>query len=163
MHELKFSKANQTKSKGSKKRVSRAERDAIEGKAEKGMTEAELQHFADKLIWGMGIQCIRMPDNAHKVIQRHGNQGVKNEVAKWLGGHADCNLVAKLTDKYSLCCHIELKSELGQLHGKQKDRARELPFHICRSHDKVQEKVQEFLYDVKALRAALKGAEGLGV
>ncbi|MCK5020650.1 MAG: hypothetical protein KAS32_26760 [Candidatus Peribacteraceae bacterium] len=45
----------------------------------------------------------------------------------------------------SLCLMIELKSEIGQLHGRQKNWANKATIHLCRTFEEFRELVDKFL------------------
>jgi len=156
VNDLEFSKKKQTKSRGGKRRVKRAERDAKEGASRKGDKEAPLQKQLDDMIDALHLVCFRISDAAWRLIVTHWKPYQADQARKYLAGHADSNVLIPITNRYSLCCHVECKSDIGRLHGVQKGLAEKLPFQITRTPKKSQEIIYRFMDDAEKIKKILE-------
>ena len=119
-------------------------------------SEAPLQAFADDYLAVLRIPNIRIPDGFWAWITYACNAlkawGKLKEIRSRFGGIPDNTCFIPISDKYSLCLHLELKSKSGDLHGEQKTQAMILPWQIARTTDEIQELIDTFREDAKELK-----------
>ena len=156
MNELALSKKKQTAYKGGKRRLKRLERDKREGASRKGDKEAPLQKQLDDMIDALKMVCFRISDEAWNLITTHWEPRQRDRIRKYLAGHADTNALIPISNRYSLCCHVECKSDAGGLHGVQKGLAEKLPFQITRTPKKSQEIIYRFMDDAEKIKKILE-------
>jgi len=159
--ELALSKKKQMAYKGRKRCAKRTERDTREGASRKGDKEAPIQKQLDEMIDALKLICFRISDDAWSLITRHWKPHQRDRIRKYLAGHADSNVLIPITARYSLCCHIECKSDAGGLHGAQRGLAEKLPFQITRTPKKSEEILYRFMDDAEKIKKILK-QEGFG-
>lgn len=150
--------------------------------------ESYLQKCLDELLkYKPHIASIRIPDFIFRWLKRvekcfKSNMFVSNEwigglilnsiqnrvfirIYDALGGKPDTTMMIQVTDKYSLACTVELKTqdkkggEVGQLHGKQKVEARKVPWLILRSVDEIIETVNQFDKDAEEIKRVLSNEQ----
>lgn len=155
-YEAKFSKGKQTAYKKKRKYIKRAERDEKEGKSSSLVSEKQLQDQLDDMVMARNICFIRIPDAVWRIVKKYAKAWEMKEASNCMAGRADTVLYEKVSENYSLSCHIELKSDKGVLHGLQKYFAKYLPFHISRSATKTVEIIEKFEDDVAKIKEILK-------
>lgn len=108
--------------------------------------EKTIQAMTDIILQTSGISYLRLPDHMFKSI--YFNRAISPRLKAWilheLSGWADNIAFIPLNDKFCLACMIENKTASGRLHGKQKQRARELPYNIVRSDKEAKQIVRGF-------------------
>lgn len=110
----------------------------------KSVPEASIQSFVDDYLSALQIENIRIPDALWRLIHATGNPGVIAQLRKAIGGISDNTCMIPISEDYSLCLHLELKSATGKLHGKQKINAKKLPWKIARSPEEAKKFIDEF-------------------
>lgn len=116
--------------------------------------EAALQSFTNDYLSALKIKFFRISDNFWRYLHATANPGILAEFRKQFGGMADNTAFIPISDKYSLCLHLELKTKT-QLHGRQKVEARQLPWQIARTPEEVEKAVKEFAEAAEAIKKAL--------
>ena len=119
------------------------------------------QKFANEYLELKKIKNIRIPDSVwsslHFKNQRIKILLAKGETNNGLAGIADNTCFIKISDKYSLALHLELKSTDGNLSGKaQKENAKELPYQIAKSPEDVIEIVDNFIKTAEDFKKMFK-------
>jgi len=119
------------------------------------------QKFANEYLELKKIKNIRIPDSVwsslHFKNQRIKMLLAKGETNNGLAGIADNTCFIKISDKYSLALHLELKSTDGKLSGKaQKENAKELPYQIAKSPEDVIEIVDNFIKTAEDFKKMFK-------
>lgn len=117
------------------------------------LPESDLQAYTDQYLGAHHIEFFRIPDQFWKFLHAcNASTWLKKWFAYMFGGMADNTCFIPISDKYSLCMHLELKSKKGQLHGRQKVQARKLPWQIARSQAEVEKIVQRFVADAESIQ-----------
>jgi len=116
------------------------------------MPEAALQSFVDDYLEANRIKFIRIPDQFWRFLYTTARPGILAGFRKIFGGQADNTAFIPISDKYSLALHLELKSTVGRLHGRQKIEAKKLPWQIARTPEDVMAIVQKFCEDADKLK-----------
>jgi len=157
MSELKFSKRKQTASRGNKRKLRISEIRKKEGYCD--APESAIQKQCDDLLKiyreRYGMESMRMPDCVWRYLKQHAPAYIVKEASEWMAGFADHNVFMRLTDKYSLALHLELKSKTGRLHGKQKNKSDKIPYQISRSPEKTVEILNKMIKDIEIYRIKL--------
>lgn len=123
--------------------------------------ESDLQIAADDYLQYKQIRFFRIPDNFWKWFHVNATQPILKWFRWAFGGMADNTCFIPISDKYSLCLHLELKTQdkkgnqVGKLHGRQKVEARELPWQIATNTNKIVEIINKFEKDAESLRLHL--------
>ena len=105
--------------------------------------EEELQAFVDEYLNLCQIEYIRVPNTTSSKVIR-----------KALCGIPDNTAMIPISDDYSLCLHLELKTK-SQLHGKQLNIARNLPLKIAQTPDEAQGLIDRFRDEATRIRGIL--------
>jgi hypothetical protein len=72
------------------------------------------------------------------------------------GGIPDSLPMVRVSDKYMLCCPIELKTAKGKLHGRQKHwEGQGIPVQVSRSPEQSIAIVRQFLADAEEVKKSL--------
>jgi hypothetical protein len=108
--------------------------------------ESSLQSFADDYLAIKGIRSIRIPDGIFRYVQVNTSIGFRAWFNKTFAGLPD-NLLLKPCGKYMRACAMELKTETGVLHGKQKIAAKEEGWIIARTPEEIMKTIDEFIHD----------------
>jgi hypothetical protein len=116
------------------------------------LKEEGLQKQLNDMLNAHGIWFIRIPDGIFRWMKMNAPMGVQRWFFGLFGGIPDCIPLIKVSDKYMLCCPIELKSKTGQRHGKQKHwETKGIPFQISRTPEKNIEIVEQFIKDANQI------------
>ena len=126
---------------------------SVPAKAE--IPESSLQLFCDDYLELRQVRYIRLPDGFWRWLAVRGSEGIKRWFRGLFAGIPDNTCFIPINDKYSLCLHLELKTRIGQLHGKQKEWARQLPVQVVRSTDEIKISIDKFIHDAGKLRDEL--------
>jgi hypothetical protein len=119
--------------------------------------ESIIQNFVNTTLEAMGIPYIRLGESLllnifkNPAIPVHVKRHIKNSI----GGWPDNTLFIPVTKRFALACLVECKSDVGDLHGKQKERAAELPFNIVRTTAQLDELLNEFRQTADYLKGDL--------
>jgi hypothetical protein len=105
--------------------------------------EAALQTFMDDLLEYKHIRSIRIPDGIFRWVQVNASQGFRAWFNKVFAGFPDNLLLIPTGQGYMKAFPIELKTATGKLHGKQKTRAKEQGWKVCRSTTEIVVAVDE--------------------
>jgi hypothetical protein len=95
--------------------------------------ESALQQQMDDLLEAYQIKFIRIPDVIWAWLQCNASQGVLKFFQKTFGGIPDNVCIVPISKEYNLCLCAELKTEIGKLHGKQKQFEKEVAVQVLRS------------------------------
>jgi len=101
--------------------------------------ESELQHVVNIKLEGMGLPYLRIPDSLLRVMfsdRFHIPNHIRAEVSESIGGLPDNMVIQGFEHNdfyFWLVCPIELKTEIGKLTPRQKERMRETPFNIIKT------------------------------
>jgi len=117
--------------------------------------ESELQAWCDDYLINKRISFIRLPDGFWGWLYYNGTEKIKKWFRFCFGGIADNTCFIPITDKYSLCLHLELKTKIGKLHGRQKIEAQILPWQIARSTKEIEDIINKFQEDAKKIKKHL--------
>jgi hypothetical protein len=131
-----FSKENQLKSYYSKRKKKEYNSALV--------SESALQDQLNDLLDVYNIKYIRIPNGVWKWLQFNAPQGILKFFQKTFGGIPDNVCIVPISKDYNLCLNIELKTESGKLHGKQKEWSKETAVKISRSTNESIECVNEF-------------------
>ena len=115
--------------------------------------ESDLQGFVDEYLDMCQIEYIRVPNTTSSRVIR-----------KALCGIPDNTAMIPISDDYSLCLHLELKTK-SQLHGKQLNMARNLPLKIAQTPEAAQGIIDRFRADAgryKGILAKMDSAASQG-
>ena len=134
--ELKFSKAKQTAHKR-KKPVPKVT-----------ITEDQLQGQCNDTLNAYRMRWLRIPDWIWAWLKQNAPIQIMKELSKRFGGMPDIIALEPVGD-YNLALLLELKTETGKLHGKQKHWK---GAQISRDPDKTIETITQFLKDAEVLR-----------
>lgn len=121
-----------------------------------------LQQWTDSFLESRRIRWIRVPDAFWNFLHATAYPGMLAFFRKVFGGWCDNTCFIRIGDDYSLTLHLELKTEdakgraVGQLHGKQKAEAKNLPWKICRNHNAVRDVVLQYEREALMLAEVLK-------
>ena len=110
----------------------------------RNIAEAPLQKFTDDYLSSLNLKYFRIPDGVWRWLHFNAHGGILAWFRWCFGGMAD-NTIFIPIGEYSLCLHLELKSTVGKLHGRQKAEAKALPWKIARTPEEVMEHVQKFI------------------
>jgi len=102
--------------------------------------EKEIQAYVDWKIKNEGWPCIRIPDALYKAVFRAGNNippHVGNIISQYLTGLPDNIVCLGMGTRFFLGCSVENKSDVGKLHGKQKEWARKLNTNLVRTRPEI--------------------------
>lgn len=110
--------------------------------------EAALQSFTDDYLKYNKIKYFRISDNFWRYLHATAHPGILAEFRKQFGGMADNTAFIPISDKYSLCLHLELKTKTG-LHGRQKIEAKQLPWQIAHTPEEVTKIIGEYMEKAK--------------
>jgi hypothetical protein len=99
----------------------------------------------------MGYRYIRIPDGFWRFIHAAANPGILRWMRACFGGIADNTVFIPISDKYSLCLHLELKTK-SELHGRQKIEAKALPWQIARTPEQVQKIMADYISEAEAIK-----------
>jgi len=116
------------------------------------VSEDALQEQANDLLAAYGIEYIRIPDGIWRWLQCNAPSHVQAFFKSTFRGMADNVCMIPISDKYSLCLNLELKSAKGKLHGKQKEKNAALSWQVSRSVDDTVRIVAEFKRDADRFR-----------
>lgn len=114
--------------------------------------ESALQSFTDDYLNTLGIRFIRIPDSFWRFLHATAYPSIKRWFRWCFGGIADNTCFLPISDKYSLCLHLELKTGTD-LHGRQKTEAASLPWQIAHTPEEVQAIVQTFQSEAEKLKS----------
>jgi len=117
--------------------------------------EAALQAFADEYLAWARIKCFRIPDGFFSWLRAVASAQMFKAFCHIFGGQADNTCFIPISDKYSLALHLELKSNVGRLHGRQKIEAKQLPWKIARTPEEVVAIVAAFQQDAEKLKGKI--------
>lgn len=120
-------------------------------------TEAQLQQFTDEYLTIRQIYFRRFPDKFFQWLKAYSNASA--HMKRWFfgifGGIEDSTCFLPISDKYSLCLHLELKSAKGKTHGAQKHMPDKVPVQYARSPERVQEIIEAFLKEAERLKTLI--------
>jgi len=109
------------------------------------------------------VQNIRISDGVWGALLYHPTIKMalaKGECDNGLAGIADNTCFLKISEKYSLCLHLELKCSGGKLTGKaQKNKAKLLPYQISDNPETTMKLIDEFIKDANEFNNLLKKKE----
>jgi hypothetical protein len=114
--------------------------------------EAQLQTQLDDMLSALGIWFLRFPDGFFRWMKMCAPPGIQRFFFGVFGGIPDTLPMIRISDKYMLCCPIELKSAKGRLHGKQKHwEGRGIAVQISRSPEETIAIVTQFQKDAEKM------------
>ena len=117
--------------------------------------ESGLQTQLDDMLAAYRIWAIRIPDGFFRWLVMCAPSGIKAWFCGVFGGIPDSLPMIRISDKYMLCCPIELKTAKGKLHGKQKTwEAKGIPVQISRSPEDSIRIVDQFRRDAERASSA---------
>ena len=119
------------------------------------VSEALIQEQLNDLLEAYHIDFIRIPDGVWRWIMFNAPAGIQAYFKKTFQGIPDNICFLPLDDKYYLAIKLELKTQTGQLHGKQKHFAKTENWIISRSADDNIKVINEFLEKAKQIRKGL--------
>jgi len=108
--------------------------------------EEELQCFVNNYLDIRRVAYIRVPSTNSITVMRAALAGIPDNTCK-----------IPITDKYSLCLNLELKTRT-QLHGKQVRNANEQFWQIAQTHEQAQKIIDMFIEDSERIKKILKKA-----
>ena len=115
-----------------------------------------MQDYVDDILMKAGIEFLRIPDQVWNTLKRVLKPYQVKRCAKFAKGHADNTCFIQITKNYSLCMHIENKSHTGKFTPKQEEKSKILPYRICRTPEKAQEIILDFIKDAKKIKNILE-------
>ena len=116
-------------------------------------SEALLQGQLDDLLAAHQIWFLRFPDNFFRWIKMNAPAGIQRFFFGVFGGIPDNLCMLRVSDKYMLCCPIELKSKEGRLHGKQKHwEEKGIAVQVSRSPERNISIIKQFRSDADIVR-----------
>jgi hypothetical protein len=120
-------------------------------------SEALLQGQMDDMLAALGIWFLRFPDGFFRWIKMNAPSGIQRFFFGVFGGIPDSLPMIKISDKYMLCCPIELKTAKGKRHGKQKHwEEKGIAVQISRSPEDNIAIVEQFQADANRIRCMLQ-------
>jgi hypothetical protein len=121
--------------------------------------ESIIQNWANATLEAMGIPFLRLGESLLLNIFRNPSIPIhiKRHIKEAIAGWPDNILFLPITNHFSLCCMAEFKSDVGELHGKQKERAKELPFNVIRTTGELDELLKAFKDMAEYLKHDLTG------
>jgi len=141
--ELKFSKKKQTAYKEKRKNP------------KVHIAEDELQKQCNDVLEAYRIRYIRLPDWVWLWLKKSAPMSIMNYMSKVFTGMPDNIAILPLNDKYNLALCLELKTETGKLHGKQKHWSKELKVQISRNPDETIAIIEQFVSDAEKIKTIL--------
>jgi len=142
-----ITKASQLRYRGRKQRTDTAGFKPYDG------PEDALQRQLDDMLAAYHIWYIRIPDKIWKWLAMCAPQSIKVWFRGVFGGIPDSLPMLRISDKYMLCCPIELKTAKGKLHGKQKHwEGQGIPVQVSRSPEQSIAIVRQFLADAEDMK-----------
>lgn len=119
------------------------------------ISEAEIQDQLNDMLDAYGIEYIRIPDGMWRWVMAAAPAGIQAYFKKTFQGIPDNICFLPLDDKYYLAIKLELKTQTGKLHGKQKQFARTENWIISRSTDDNIKVINDFLEKAKSIRKVI--------
>lgn len=110
------------------------------------ISESALQKQCDDTLDGYRIIYLRIPNWVWKWLKQNAPVSLMNYMSTRFAGMPDSIAIKPLKGKYNLALCLELKTEKGRLHGKQKRWAKELNVQISRSPEDTIKEIEEFYY-----------------
>ena len=123
--------------------------------------EDAIQKQCDDLLIALRIKYLRIPDWVWKWLKENAPVSVISELSGKFAGMPDDLPLIKLTEKYSLCLGLELKTEAGKLSTKQKRWIKEVGGVVSRSPDDTIEIIDRFIKDADIIKNLISKNEGL--
>ena len=123
------------------------------------ISESDNQKQCNDLLEAHQIKYLRIPDWVWGWLKHNAPVSVINELSGKFAGMPDNLPLIKLTDKYSLCLGLELKTEAGRLSTKQKRWQKEVGSIVSRSPDDNIEIVNEFMRDAEIIKGLISKNE----
>jgi hypothetical protein len=105
--------------------------------------EDALQNFTNEYLTLRHVEYIRVPETNSLIVMRAA-----------LAGKADNTCTIPISDRYSLCLQLELKTK-SQLHGKQVRNSVTQSWVIAQTPEQVQAIVERFIADADKIRKLL--------
>jgi len=121
------------------------------------VSEDAMQDQANDLLAAYGIEYIRIPDGIWRWLQLNAPAHVQAFFKSTFRGMADNVCMIPISDKYSLCLCLELKSAKGKLHGKQKEKNAALAWQVSRSVDETIAIIDTFRSDAARFKKLAEG------
>jgi len=116
--------------------------------------EEALQAQADDYAHVHRIQYFRIDDAFWRWLARMASRHPR--IVAWFrymfGGWPDMLLLEPINDKYCLACSLEIKTDVGSLHGRQIPRSKSMRWQISRSPEDTMRIIDEFQATAKAMR-----------
>ena len=106
--------------------------------------EAGLQQYLEESCVMRHIEHRRITDSIWSFIKTVASASVTKCLAHYWKDKPDLLMMIPVSDKFSLACEIELKSHKGKLTHGQRDYAKRMPVHLCRSPRQIDEVLAEF-------------------
>jgi len=98
------------------------------------------------------IRYIRIPDSVWRWLAYKASEAIKKWFRFIFGGLPDNICIIPINEKYNLCLALELKTETGKLHGRQKHWSKELAVQISRSPEDTMRIIDEFECEAERMR-----------
>ena len=121
--------------------------------------EWKLQVYLDEQIAAKGCEVVRFPDALLSWMKRNAPADVQRAFFGAVAGMPDNTITAQVGQGLHLSMRIEIKTEEGKLHGKQKHGARGEGWVIVRSEKEIDEALLEFERAVEGISLNIKFKE----
>jgi hypothetical protein len=119
------------------------------------ISEDALQKQCNDVLEAYRIRYLRLPDWLWLWLKKNAPMNILNYMSKVFTGMPDNIAILPLNDKYNLALCLELKTEKGQQHGKQKHWSKELKVQLSRNPDETIAIIESFLEDAEKLKELL--------
>ena len=122
--------------------------------------ESDLQKQLNDMFDALNIWNLRFPDGFFRYIKMKAPMGIQRFFFGIFGGIPDSLPMIKVSDKYMLCCPVELKNAKGQLHGKQKHwEHKGIAVQISKSPEQNIDIVERFQADAKIVQGLFQAQD----
>lgn len=121
----------------------------------KKVPESLIQRHTDDRLTENLIENLRV-DEEFWVWARHQAPRWRKKLASMFKSLPDNTCWIPVSDKYSLCLHLELKTKTGKLSQGQRKKDRVLPWQIARSFSEVDRAIGDFVLAAERVRKALE-------
>lgn len=139
---LKFAKETQVRKRG--RRSKKAQ-----------VPEALIQRHTDDVLAARLIENLRV-DDEFWIWARYQTPYWRRKLAGMFKSLPDNTCWIPISEKYSLCLHLELKTTVGKHSQGQKKKARVLPWVTARTMSEVTKIIDEFVEDAKRIRGLIE-------
>lgn len=122
--------------------------------------ESLIQRHTDDELAGRLIENLRI-DDEFWIWARYQTPYWRRKLAGMFKSLPDNTCWIPISDRYSLCLHLELKTTVGKLSQGQKKKRRVLPWVTARTMGESTEIIDKFVEDAKRIRGLIEGGGSL--